>query len=329
MTLNITQVRSATNQEWDEIWNNCEYSTYFHSREWSEVWRDYSKGNLQPDAKLITFSDGQKSLLPLSSQKLYKGLVKNYLSSPAGTFGGWLSSNELSASHAQLLSQYLRDLDNIKWRLNPYDSLLSTVINLEKLEEDTTDSLDLNEGFENLYKKWTKGHTSAARKARKARKAGIIVKIATTLEEWQIYYSLYEDSLERWGNKKSSQYEWSLFNLIFKLQSSKVKLWLAMYQDCIISGALCFYSKTHVVYWHGAALSKYFNLRPVNLLMYEIIKHASEEKYHWFDFNPSGGHEGVKAFKQSFGTKELFCPVLIKNSPKKSILDYFKSLLSN
>lgn len=328
MTLNITKVRSATNQEWDEIWSNCEYSTYFHSREWSEVWRDYSKGDLQPDAKLITFSDGQKSLLPLSSQKLYKGLIKNFFSSPAGTFGGWISCDKLTISHAQLLSQYLLNLGNIQWRLNPYDLLLSGV-NLEKLEEDTTDSLNLNEGFENIYKKWTQSHSSAGRKARKAKKAGITVKGATTLEEWQIYHNLYENSLGRWGDKKSSQYEWSLFNLIFKLQSSKVKLWLAIYQDCIIAGALCFYSKTHVVYWHGAALSEYFNLRPVNLLMYEIIKDASEEKYHWFDFNPSGGHEGVKAFKQSFGTKELFCPVLIKNNQKKLILDYFKCLLLN
>lgn len=71
------------------------------------------------------------------------------------------------------------------------------------------------------------------------------------------------------------------------------------------AGALGFYAKSHVVYWRGAAYSDYFELRPVNLLMYEAIKHACENGYSWFDFNPSGGHEGVKAFKKSFGPTAL------------------------
>jgi lipid II:glycine glycyltransferase (peptidoglycan interpeptide bridge formation enzyme) len=80
---------------------------------------------------------------------------------------------------------------------------------------------------------------------------------------------------------------------------------LAKYEDRSIAGALCFYTKNHVVYWHGAAYSDYFELRPVNLLMYEAIKDACENGYSWFDFNPSGGHEGVKAFKKSFGPTAL------------------------
>lgn len=323
MKLRITQVRSATDQEWDEIGNNCEYATYFHSREWSEIWRDYTKGNSQPDARLITFSDGKKALLPLTSQKMYKGLIKGYLSSPAGTFGGWISKDNLNNDHANLLTQYLINLGNIQWRFNPYDTLLSQ-ISFPQAENDTTDVLDLTEGFEAIYKKWTKGHSSAARKSRKA---GILVKKAQTLEDWLFYYQLYEDSLKRWGEKTTSSYQWSLFNLMFHLQSSKIELWLAIYQDQIIAGALCFYSKTHVVYWHGAALSEYFTLRPVNLLMYEIIHDACQHNYHWFDFNPSGKKEGVKAFKKSFGTQELACPIVRQNINMALILKRFKLLL--
>jgi hypothetical protein len=39
--------------------------------------------------------------------------------------------------------------------------------------------------------------------------------------------------------------------------------------------------------------------------MYEIIKSCCEEGYSWFDFNPSAGLEGVRAFKESFGAKPL------------------------
>jgi lipid II:glycine glycyltransferase (peptidoglycan interpeptide bridge formation enzyme) len=324
MDIEITHVRLATSQEWDEIWNYCDYATYFHSREWSEIWRDYTEGNLQPDAKLVSFSDGKQALLPLSSRKLYKGLIKGYLSSPAGTFGGWLSNDELTTSHAQLLSQYLINLENIQWRFNPYDPLL-TQFSVPNAKEDITDVLNLRNGFEAIYQKWTKGHSSAARKARKA---SIYIKKAQDLQEWQVYYQLYEDSLKRWGVKQTSFYRWSLFNLMFIRQSSNIQLWLAIYEDQIIAGALCFYSKTHVVYWHGSALSDYFKFRPVNLLMYEIIYDACQHDYHWFDFNPSSGHEGVKAFKRSFGTQELSSSVLFAQSSNKILLDKFRCFLN-
>jgi hypothetical protein len=63
----------------------------------------------------------------------------------------------------------------------------------------------------------------------------------------------------------------------------------------------------------------------VTLLIFEIIKNACELQYEWFDFNPSGGKEGVKAFKRSFGTLELSCPMILKNSLTNSILNKFKS----
>ena len=47
----------------------------------------------------------------------------------------------------------------------------------------------------------------------------------------------------------------------------------------------------------------------------------------WFDFNPSGGHEGVRAFKKSFDAEAVSCPryrpdrkwrVFIKKRRKKN-----------
>jgi lipid II:glycine glycyltransferase (peptidoglycan interpeptide bridge formation enzyme) len=103
-----------------------------------------------------------------------------------------------------------------------------------------------------------------------------------------------------------------------------VKLWVAEYQNRIISGALCFYSKRHVVYWHGAGLSDYFHLRPANLLLSEVIKHACEDGYWWFDFNPSGTHEGVANFKRRFGAKSMACPVIVRKSHFFQLLDMVK-----
>ena len=72
-------------------------------------------------------------------------------------------------------------------------------------------------------------------------------------------------------------------------------------------------------------MSDYFHLRPVNLLMCEIIKHSCDRGYSWFDFNPSGGHEGVTAFKKSFGAEALPCPVV---NNQDSMTTFFKIVSS-
>ena len=127
----------------------------------------------------------------------------------------------------------------------------------------------------------------------------------------------------------ASRYEWKLFEIIYNLNSSNIELWLAKYEEKIIAGALCLYSKNHAVYWHGAALSAYFPLRPVNLLMYEIIKNACDKGYTWFDFNPSGGHEGVKAFKKSFGASALPCHIVVTNPMINTALSHLKKHLKS
>ena len=307
MSLRITGVRSATSEEWDKIWRNCDYATYFHSREWAEIWHKYSQGKMRPEAKTLIFSDDKTVLLPFTSQRVSKWIFKQYISSPAGTFGGWLSINELSESHGQLLYEYiLGQYKSLLWRINPYNSLESG-LNTKGAKDDETHALDLELGFEAIHKQWTKGHASAARKARKE---GIVVREASDLQDWKLYYNIYIDSLMRWGEAASSRYEWRFFHNMYDLSSVNVKLWLATLESKVVAGALCFYSKNHVSYWHGAAYSKYFKLRPVNLLMYEIIRNSCERGYYWFDFNPSGGHEGVRAFKKSFGAVELACPVI-------------------
>jgi hypothetical protein len=63
----------------------------------------------------------------------------------------------------------------------------------------------------------------------------------------------------------------------------------------------------------------YFSSRLVNLLFYEIIKDTCQNGYKWFDFNPSGDHQGVKAFKKNFGTTALSCPLLCARPPKNSL----------
>lgn len=327
MTLKISSFRPAHDDEWDAIWWGCEYATFFHSREWVEIWHDHTRGNTRPYPRLVIFNDGKKALFPLSYQRRFKGLVKYYESSPAENYGGWISADNLSRAHCLLLDDYwTRKPGNLVWRLNPFNELTSGTL-IPAGRKDETYVLYLEKGFDTLYKnRPKKGSSAVLRKARKARDAGILVKCASTLTEWQSYYSIYQDSLRRWGEKASSRYQWDIFHHLSRRNSPYIKLWLATYQEKAIAGSLCFYSRKHAVYWHGAALEAYFHLRPVNLLMLEIIKNACQNGFKWFDFNPSGGHEGVRKFKKSFGTMELSCPVITTTSRTYRLLSLVAQL---
>jgi hypothetical protein len=315
--IKITKITNSSVKEWNEALEACPHATYFHSYEWADIWQQYR--GLTPRAKRIEFSDGATLILPCSYILTGKGWLKHVVMSPATTFGGALYNPErITEEHLGLVFHEVKKFSSVTWRQNPYETLLRQVWPIDS-QNDMTHTLNLTKGFDAIYKSWTKGN-STARKARKARKQGVSVELAATLDDWQVYYRVYEDSLKRWGDKASSKYEWELFNNIYMKNSSNIKLWLSTYQNKVIAGALCFYTNKHAVYWHGATLKDYFHLRPVNLLMYEIIKHACEAGYDWYDFNPSGGHKGVVAFKKSFGCDVYKSNVLMyKSVPIKFI----------
>jgi hypothetical protein len=314
MTLRIKKTWTPSAGEWDKAWGNCPYSTYFHSREWAEIWAEYTCGKTIQNPKGILLSDGTQIILPFSKEIIFKKLTRRYISSPAGTFGGWLAPKTLDHCQQALLMKFIaRRYSNLLWRFNPYEQIFYTG-KTDCITQDETLTLDLSGGFEQIYHEWTKGHASAARKARKACRAGVEIRIAETPSDWENYFTIYADSLNRWGENSTMAYPWHLFETIMRRESPNIRLWLASYQGTLVAGALCFYSPTHVVYWHGAALSSYFNLRPVNLLMYEAIHDATERGLKWFDFNPSGGLDGVRAFKRSFGAIPLSCNVVVTTS---------------
>jgi lipid II:glycine glycyltransferase (peptidoglycan interpeptide bridge formation enzyme) len=320
MTLTISRVQPASSKEWDEIWLHCPYSTYFQSREWAEIWRLYTNNQQKPAPQQIDFSDNSQVIMPFSVFKRNKGLTRCYLSSPAGTYGGWLSTNSLQETHVKLLMDLIeRKWKNLTWRLNPYDEVTIRSCS-PQAKPDDTERLNLQIGFEQIMKNLSQGHRSAVNKALRS---GIIVRTAQNLSEWESYFEIYQSSLQRWGERATSNYRWELFRHIYDMHSNWSKLWLACFNEKIIGGALCFYSPRIVIYWHGAALEAFFQHRPSNLLFVEIIRDACQNHLVWFDFNPSGGHSGVLEFKRRFGTHTAPSPVISTVSRTTRFFDFW------
>ncbi|MEJ7784521.1 MAG: GNAT family N-acetyltransferase [Solirubrobacteraceae bacterium] len=314
----IARVEPAEPETWDCVWGICSYSTYFHSREWAEIWSAYHDGCIRPAARHVTFTDGLTALLPLSRRRRGRTPLYEYASSPGGTFGGWLSEDELGARHRQLLARYLvthcRDL---VWRRNPYDAHESGAP-LGAWSDDDTQALRLTDGFATVLRGSTKGHRSAFSKAARE---GVSVSLASTRSEWQAFYDLYAQSVRRWEARATSSYDLRLLEIMWRRESPNIKLWLATHADKPVAGALCLYAPRHVAYWLGAVDQEALALRPVQRVVYGAIEDACATGQEWFDFNPSGGHVGVSAFKKGFGTIRLPAPVLVARGPTSRFID--------
>lgn len=299
--------------EWQEIADKCAYATFFHTPTWSKVFAE-TYPEMEITTKKFVFDDGTSVILPLIKTKAIRGLFSSYISNVAGVYGGWISDGFLSGERINKIVRWInKNIKNLTWRINPFDLSLEKLLKGFKtnMKEDFTQYLDLRDGFKSIWSNYSKGHRY---NINKAEKMGVYTKVAETIEDFKEYYNIYQDSLERWGNSATSRYNFNLFENIYNQKSQNIKLWLALIDDKIVSGALIFYCNKHIVWWHGATLSDFFNYYPSNFLQNMIIKDIGEKGYWYYDFNPSGGHEGVVKFKNGFGTKRMETVIIYKSS---------------
>ena len=315
--IHVAEMRPATAEEWDAAWDACDYATYFHSRAWAGAWQTWTQGKYHPAPMRIRFEDGTSAVVAASVRRGRLRIADVAELSPASTFGGWLSADPLTADHVgELTRATLAMAPRVRWRLNPYDPL-SASIAAPVLADDTTQVVDLAGGFETVFRRWDQGQRQ---KVAQSRRAGVEVRLAQDSDGWRAYYDAYQDSLRRWGSRTTSVYPWRLFETLVALKSPHVRLWLATLEGNVIAGVLCLYSRRHVAYWHGAAMEEHIKKRPMNLLLHAAMSHACESGRAWFDFNPSGGHASVRAFKSGFGVSERPAPVVGRDAAIVSLL---------
>jgi hypothetical protein len=317
----ILNVRNATNDEWDEMWQSCEYATYYHSREWAELWQSYTDGSIIPDPKIIIFSDGVKVVLPIMSQNYYGKIIKRYgLVGPPSEvnakYGNWLTTDALTDDHITLLTDFiLSRYNNLIWQLNPYDG------NSEKVSVNSRYSrrksfiwymIDLTKGEKQIFSDMKQ---SCRNKISQALNHKLTVRESTGIEDWRKYYNLYQSTLERWGKTVLYVFDWKFFELLHSTYNQHVKLWLTWYNDIPVSGCICFYSNRSIFLFQSASMSEYRYLRPVNLEKYILIKDGLAKGLRWLDLGTAGKNKGLQDFKKSFGPEEKMCDMIFSWHP--------------
>jgi hypothetical protein len=293
----------AGRDQWLETARECEYATFFHTPHWHRLGlaalpagREASLAGRLPG--------GERFVLPLiRTGRRLGGLFSILVSGAAGCYGGPIFTGPAGETVPErLVLTVARRMHAAPLTLagNPFAPF---ALRRGQHRTDFTQLLRLEGGADELFSRFSSNHRSSVGKGRKL---GVRTRVAATDEDFLAYYGVYENSLERWGERATSRYSPGFFREVRRLAlelPENVKLFLAEHEERIVAGALVFCWNRHAVYWHGAALSDYFSTRAPLVLQAGIIEHLRAAGFKHYDFNPSGGHEGVVRFKEGFGAQ--------------------------
>jgi hypothetical protein len=290
--------------EWDALVAHSRCATSFHSRAWNELIAQYDR-RFEAKAWRVALPSGRSVLLPtvVRSGLLRRGIFSRAVSSQPGVYGGPIAADgplgesgwrefvdALAGAPIGRLECFGNVLDPLPIGLG--SALAARDCSTHVIEFQAADS-----------DPWA-GYRPACRRAiAKAERAGIRCERASTLNDVEAYFDVYRDTLERWGKAPARGYTRRLFELA--LNTPGVELWCARLSNgAIVAGGVFGFSRAHCVYWQGALRLEHAALRPMNALLHRLITVARERGCSWFDFNPSGALDGVRAFKESFGARE-------------------------
>jgi lipid II:glycine glycyltransferase (peptidoglycan interpeptide bridge formation enzyme) len=286
--------------QWAPVVQASPEATFFHAPVWHEIIAAVYKGHATATLQ-FSFEDGTLAVLPCI-QTRRGGLLRGkprLKSSVFGTYGGLVSNRPLSHDQETEVYRHLKGLKaHLSIQTNPFSSC--TLPACFACKETFTQVFALQPG-QPPAQRLSRGARS---NLNQARKKGVSVRIARTDQELSAYYTIYQDTLKRWGTQALSTYPEELFFEISRRAADAAQLWIAEVEGRIIAGALVFYWNTIAVYWHGASLQDYFACYPNNLLHIAVVEDAAARGYRFYDFGASGGQQGVVRFKESFGAEQ-------------------------
>ncbi len=299
--------------EWERAAEAGAGVTFFQTPAWLHAYASIDP-RLDVAVRKFVFEDGRTALLPLLAWRRWRGLATRHDVSVAGCYAGWLAPDGLDRDQAHAIVDWATThLRTFTWRIAPF-SVHRDVLDGYATRRDTTEVLMLEElaGEEDLER----GYKPTVRnKIRKAVRAGLAVRRATSWDDWERYYGLYEQALARWGDRATTTYPRALFRALHDLRSDAAKLWLVTSGDEIVGGSVNFDHAGHVIEWHAAFDERFFSSGARNFLVHRVVLDALGRGGRYYDFHPSGGNEGTRRFKQSHGSTAVPANVIDLRGP--------------
>jgi Acetyltransferase (GNAT) domain len=316
-------VQPVRESEWEELAALCESATFFHTPAWANIVCEANPG-YEVATWATRLANGTRLIFPLvSTWRESRSGARGYESTPLFAYGGPICDGPVDqadlgrvledALHSQKLQGYsMRLIGNPHFQLTlgkPFASRAGS-----------TQVIDLRSGLETIRSRYNKMQKRAVKTAERAR---VTIRAASTLKDWETYYSLYQESVTRWGESATSSHPWRLFDAMHRHQNDAVRLWLAEVDGEACAGAIVLYARSIACYWHGASTERHAKQMGSKLLHDRIIEDACARGLRTYDLLSSGNHEGVARFKASLGATSIEFAHYDWRCPSLSRLSFF------
>jgi hypothetical protein len=300
----VVSVTDATMREWREAHASSRTATFYHGPRWAEIWEAYTNGSMKPAPRKVEFSDSRTAILGVTRQPTGVPFLARDLLSLAGTYGGWVSSDELGEKHAQALAEEILTARSLTWKRGPHDALALSA-QLPRVHTEVTHFIDLREGADAARSRWGR---KARQAVSRATRAGAKVREASRPADWLAHDAVYRETVKRFGGRAKVVYDKSFFRLLSETDSPSVRLWLVEVEGAVCAGVVGVTHATHAAARHGASMPE---VSPglVNLLYWEVIALLADEGFQVFDLGQSGSKTSLVRFKESIGAESA--PVLV------------------
>ncbi len=292
-------------ETWQTTAEKCQWATYFHTPRWAAfiatVFPEFREGGIG-----FQLDDDTHVVLPSVVRRKKRVIKKKdeHKSMEPGVYGGFIAERLLSQEEINTLCAHLLARKNLAGRIVTSPFMPMQLTGSFSAKDMHTHVVTLGPEFDQIRKKFNRGQKS---NINQARKKGVTVRRADHARDIDQYYSIYQETLERWGDKTTAEYPKNLFQQLFAMEDPGVSFWLAEAEGTAIAGILVLSWNNNMLYWHGCALQDYFKHYPNNLLHAEVMQWGCENGFQYYDMGASLDMEGVARFKESFSAhKSVF-----------------------
>lgn len=289
--------------QWDHFVHQQQPDTFLHSWAWGEFQRD-------PIARLTVFDQGQLAGVALGI--LVNAKRGRFVLCPHGP----ITLPERPDLLAQLLDQLIqwgREQKADFIRVAPIlldEPRFGTMFALREFQRapmhvhpELSWILDITPDAATLLAKMRK---TTRYSIRKAEKAGVQVRLSTTLADLNIFYTLYQATVTR---QKFQPFSWDYLQREFELLTKHQMLQIGIAEEAgkPVSGAMIVLTPHEAFYHQGASVTDAKSVASY-LLQWRLIEHAKQagcKKYNFWGISPADkpNHPwaGLSLFKQGFG----------------------------
>jgi len=209
--------------------------------------------------------------------------------------------NKLDNKKIEALKQLAKAENSIFIRIEPVKQGLVDLgfKKINSVQPQKTLMIDLEREEEDLLLEM---HQKTRYNIRLARKKGVSVSEGD-INDLNIFYDLINDTYNR---KKINVYNKEYYRKLIT-NFSKVKIYLAKFEDKVLCANLVLFYGDTAIYLHGGSSQEHKNLMAPHLLQWEVIKIAKEQGYKYYDFWGIDEKKwpGVTRFKKGFGGFEV------------------------